>query len=122
MFFGQLVFRFCPPHKCKNQIFKGSMGGGVKGLFHQPSPRGGTVLLWGGSQLTLLQLPLEETTACAPGVSAWRKGWERGTRGRKRDRIYTWKTRVALSLSKTQVFKKRKGTVNVHSLERNSQK
>lgn len=121
MFFGQLVFRFCLPHKCKPCIFKGSLGGGLKALFHQPSPRVWTVLLWGGSQL-ILSLPLVETTAHAPGVSARQKAWEWGTRGRKKERIPTWKIRVTLSLSKTQVFKKRKGPGNIHSLERRSQK
>lgn len=87
-------------------------------MFQQPSPTARTILLWGGSQV-IFWLPPVETTH-APGVAGWWKDWEWGTRGRKKEGIYTWKTRVALSLTKPQVFKKKKGAVNIRSLELNS--
>jgi len=86
MFFGQLVFRFCLPHKCNNRIVKGSTGG---------------------------------SRSLAPGGTARWEDWEQGMRGRKREGIHTWKTRVALSVSEMQVLKERKRTVNIHGLETN---
>lgn len=84
----------------------------------QPHSKDNSAVGWGGSQV-IFWLPPVETTH-APGVVGWWKDWEWGTRGRKKEGIYTWKTRVALSLTKPQVFKKKKGAVNICSLEQNS--
>lgn len=109
--FGQLVFRFCLPHKRKKQILKGSTGVGWS-----PSPRGGTMLVRGGGSSS----SSSRRWRPQPMIPGYLLDRRVGNKGRKREGIHTWKTRVPLSVSKTQVFKKRKGTVNIHSLERNS--